>query len=101
MELSTIIKGVVANKLKKSCNGTEQDGTVWGKVKTAAEKLEHFKLLGVRTDGNFTTVVIGNNSAMWFGVSKRNPVDAYNAKRGECLAASRAVKDALEDLLAY
>jgi hypothetical protein len=97
MELSTIIKGVVANKLKriaklKYCAHYELQRA---NILQAQEELNDCRVIGTVFDGNFTTVMIGNHKGTFIGVAKRNPVDAYNAKRGECLAASRAVKSAI------
>lgn len=51
-------------------------------------------LLDVTTDGNFTVVVIDRDGAVFSGVSKRNPKDPPDIRRGERLAAIRALERA-------
>ena len=51
---------------------------------------------GVTIDGNFTTVIVKDHAGnMAVGTSKCHPNDAYNPVRGEMLATSRAVRNAM------
>ena len=99
MELSIIIKGVVANKLKKLAKERKlsHPNMLRAEGEALLKKLENYSVYSITTDGNFTSVLIAHQGyGSFIGVAKRNPKDVYNAKRGEYLAASRAVHRALD-----
>lgn len=92
IEIKNVIKGVVKNAARKTM--TDDDLM---KVMHAGGMIKDFFIKQTLVNGNFTIVAVGNNSGQNFvGISKRNPVDTYSALRGESIAASRAVKSALD-----
>jgi hypothetical protein len=91
LDLSTMLPGVVRN-LKKS--GFDSDT-----MNHTANLLSDYKVESIHRDGNFMVVLIGNKMGRsYVGVSKRNPLDKFNPKRGGHVAAARALANALIDL---
>ena len=48
--------------------------------------------------GNFTIAMIDYFGKVYLGEAKRNPIDTPNAKRGDRIALSRALKSLLVDI---
>ncbi len=91
IEIKNVIRGVVKNTARKVADKDIM------KVAHAGEMIKDFFVKQTLVDGNFTIVAVGNSTGQNFiGISKRNPKDAYSTLRGESIAASRAVKSALD-----
>jgi hypothetical protein len=88
IDVSTMVDGISRNLIKSGFNPET--------ISHAVVLVKNYKLQSVLVDGNFTVAIVSDNTGRdYVGVSKRNPKDRNNTYRGACIAASRAMANAI------